>query len=558
MMRKVIDGKSVLHQHHCNESRIGRPMTAEEIHTFAVGSLADEYRQTGASCTIRNKRSENEADLTYVSVGDIEINILVVYRNDHSHTLDGIDTTWLRDEYRRRGVIPRVTFAYIDEIDNDVPICGESYSFSFYSLSVLPGEFNEPLPEELNPIQLAEKYAEAWKQFDASIVRPYLDKDFHYSSDWVFDEMPSRYEYMNYFRPKLHSIRRSGAYVNVEVGVNQSSGEVGLLMKQGNNNMILLLTTFNGRITSARMADYDPSYRTSTEAIPYEVPKCPDWENQYVMKLATGLRAAGWFIQDYFRRQKIEFPHFRWIQSELSYPAFQHMAFTYKGNIYSILFEFVSKDGNHIFPRDIRNQLQECKQNDLIACTILLDYDTYDPIIGGNHLISTQTREPINFTERRGNIVMSPWEINNFGVSIVKSQLEKEGKKILSFCDVLTIEPHIWFENEFGKRSYVIVNTITGNTPEAVNYRLNQQLLQTLLQYDGYYAEVGIFSRDAIAYDRDGNIIPLSQRGNMNEPKEILYRDHVFFLNYAGLKTIEHKAASDGVRDTPIFIIKED
>ena len=218
----------------------------------------------------------------------------------------------------------------------------------------------------------------------------------------------------------------------------------------------------------------------------------------------------------------------------------------------------MNEDGNHVYPRDIRNQLRECKKNDLIACTIPLDYDTYEPLIEGNHLISTETREPITFEERTGNIVMSPWEINNFGVSFVKGQLQKEGKKIMSFCDVLTIEPHIWFEDEMGRKSYVIVNTITGNTPEAVNYQLNQQLLMKFLQYEGYYVEVGISPRDAIAYDRDGNVVPLSQRDSMTNPKEILFRDHEFYINYSGLKYIERKAAENGVKDEPIFTIRED
>ena len=153
---------------------------------------------------------------------------------------------------------------------------------------------------------------------------------------------------------------------------------------------------------------------------------------------------------------------------------------------------------------------------------------------------------------------MSSWEINNFGISLVKGQLQKEGKRIISFCDVLKIEPHIWFEDEMGRKSYVIVNTITGNTPESVNYQLNHQLLMKLLQYEGYFVEVGLFPRDAIAYDRFGNVVPLSQRDSMTNPKEILFRDHEFYINYSGLKYIERKAAEDGVKDEQLFTIRED
>lgn len=557
-MRKYINGQPVVHSHHCDESRSGKPMTARELHKFCVESLAMEYRQTGARCDIREKESPNEADILFESMGKTPIIAMIVFRADKSTSTDGIDTTWMANEYRRTGAIPRLTFAYIETPEGAIPVCGGEYSLSFHSVSLIPDEINEPLANELTPIELAQRYAETWTHLDASIVRPYLDKDFHYKSDWVFDELPSRYEYLNYFRPKLRTIRRTGSGPTVKVGINQKTGGVGLVMRQGDNDAILMLTTANGRITSARMVDFSSDYVVSESTFPFQKPQDFGWEKAYENKLPTGLRAAGWFIQEYFRKKGIEFPEFRWIQSELCRPAFQHLAFAYKGNIYSVLFEFVNADCNFILERDIRNQLRECEQNDLIACTIPMDYETYEPLIPGNHLISTDTREPIELKERIGNIVMSAWEINNFGISMVKNQLRKENKKILSFCDVLTVEPHIWFEDEYGKKCYVIVNTISGNTPEATRYKLNQQLLLKFLEYDGYYTDIGIFPRDAIAYDRNGNMVPLSQRDSMTNPKEILFRDREYFINATELRFIERKAAESGVNDTPIFVIKND
>ena len=551
-MRMIRDGMPVKHVHQCAEDRKGQPMTAMELHEFAVCCLADEYRMTGATCVVRDKKNPNEADITFISV-DMQVNVLVICRDEGSRSLEGVDPRWMVDEFRHTGNVPRATFAYIDTKGDDSPYCGGEYSFSFHSVSLLPDEFNEPLPEQLTPLQLAEKYAETWKRLDASIVRPYLDKDFHYKSDWVFDEMPSRYEYMNYFRPKLFTIKRSGSIVDVKVGVNRITGKTGLIMRQGNNDMIILLTTANGRITSARMAEFIPEFESAEKKLLYVIPQSEGWQMAYEEKLSTGLRASGWYIQEFFRSQGIEFPDFRWIQSELNHPAFQHLAFAYKGNIYSILMEFVNSSGNHILPQDIKNQIRECKNNDMIACTIPLDYETYEPLLDGNHLISTETRENISFGERKGNVVMSAWEINNFGVSIVKDQLRKEGKKIISSCDLLTVEPQIWFENEYGKKCYVIVNIISGNTPEAVNYKLNHELLLELLDYDGYYAELGIFPSDGIAYDSEGEIVPLSKRDSMTDPKEILYRDKGFYINYTGLRNIERKAAENGVDHKSLY-----
>ena len=274
----------------------------------------------------------------------------------------------------------------------------------------------------------------------------------------------------------------------------------------------------------------------SDNRYPFRKPKEPDWEREYESKLPVGLKAAGYFIQEYFWDMGVGFPVFRWLQTELCYPAFQHLSFAYKGNIYSVLFEFVDEMGNHIFLRDIKNQLRECEENDLVACIIPLSYETFKPLIFGNHLIYTETRKPVIIEERTGNIKLSPWEINNFGVSIVKDYLEKENKKILSFCDVLEVEPNIWFEDEHGKRCYVIVNTISSNNPEAVNFQLNQQSLLKLEQYDGYYAEVHIFSED----------------------NSILYRDNIYEIDFKGLKYIENIASKFGVMDKPIYTIREE
>ena len=130
---------------------------------------------------------------------------------------------------------------------------------------------------------------------------------------------------------------------------------------------------------------------------------------------------------------------------------------------------------------------------------------------------------------------MSAWEINNFGVSIVMQDLEKEGNKIMSFCDVLNIEPQIWFEDKNGNRCYVIVNTISGSTKENTEYQINHNLLMRFINYNGFYAEVNILPNDLIAKDENGRVLMPSERFDSKNPKEILYRDHQFYINYRGL-----------------------
>ena len=57
--------------------------------------------------------------------------------------------------------------------------------------------------------EFLEKLAEAYKTYDASVVENYLAEDMHYASLWVFQELTSKAEYMDYLRGKLLSMQRS-------------------------------------------------------------------------------------------------------------------------------------------------------------------------------------------------------------------------------------------------------------------------------------------------------------------------------------------------------------
>lgn len=299
----------------------------------------------------------------------------------------------------------------------------------------------------------------------------------------------------------------------------------------------------------------DTKDKSKVESKPYRIPTIEGWQRIYESKLSQLYGAAGHHIQGYFRERGINEPDFRWIQTSLTYPAFQHFCFAYCGNIYSILIEFVSNNENYIFQRDVKNQIRECKKNDLIPCIIQLDLSSGKPLVPDTHLISTQDRTPISFIKREGDVKMSPWEINSFAVSIVLQYLKKEGNEIINYTDILSFEPNIWFYDKKGNRCYVIVKAISGSTRENLNYKINQELLLRFPDCDGYFAEVGISPSDAVVYDDDGNIIPLSKRFQQDNPIETLYRDHGFYINFKGLKYIERQAAEKGAISTPIYDI---
>lgn len=62
-----------------------------------------------------------------------------------------------------------------------------------------------------------EKLAEAYQTYDASIIEDYLADDMHYASMWVFHEMTSKAEYVDYLKGKLHTFKCNNICFEFEV-----------------------------------------------------------------------------------------------------------------------------------------------------------------------------------------------------------------------------------------------------------------------------------------------------------------------------------------------------
>ena len=71
-------------------------------------------------------------------------------------------------------------------------------------------------------IDFLEKLAEAYQTYDASVVEDYLADDMHYASMWVFHEMTSKKEYMDYLTGKLATLKRS----NIKLGYKIVEGRM--------------------------------------------------------------------------------------------------------------------------------------------------------------------------------------------------------------------------------------------------------------------------------------------------------------------------------------------
>jgi hypothetical protein len=94
---------------------------------------------------------------------------------------------------------------------------------------------------------------------DVSSLEPLLAEDFHYASQWVFDEIESKSAYLNYIVPKLEAIRKSGtvAWAEMEWLDRQIPGPC-VVMAQGDKDNLLavvLAQVEHGKIKRLDLCD---------------------------------------------------------------------------------------------------------------------------------------------------------------------------------------------------------------------------------------------------------------------------------------------------------------
>lgn len=251
---------------------------------------------------------------------------------------------------------------------------------------------------------------------------------------------------------------------------------------------------------------------------------------------------AGSHLQNEFNRNKGHVPEsrdFRWIKAELTYPSFDHLTFGYGDQVFSVLVDLCDAGGSCLSENERDRFIRATSENNLIPCRFQIMLPALMPAMSGWNLTHFSTGKSIVPSEIAGNdsIPMSEWELRNFAIQVVRNHIEQQEQgKVLSFCDVLQIDPQIWFEDSAGNSCWVVARHLR-HPDEAISStwvgleNSNPQLKA----YDGFFAGVSMVSSAPILRDRKGNVIPLSERYTGNAP---LYRGDQFYVKFDGLQRI--------------------
>jgi len=216
--------------------------------------------------------------------GKEPIAVLVVYSGGQNPDFISVDTSLLTEQFYFESRIPRIIFAeamcsvdgkparhvvprstfknqtnIVYHDDHMPPLRGGSFFFRYHSRGAVPNETNVPIKRVLDPVQLAIAYAQNWSSFSQRRLIRLLDKDFHYSSEGTFDEIPSRWEYLSDLDDWMKFLKYTLG-VKASAAKNRVTGQTGVVLKYEDKTFLLKLKTANGRILSATKTLYDPQF----------------------------------------------------------------------------------------------------------------------------------------------------------------------------------------------------------------------------------------------------------------------------------------------------------
>jgi hypothetical protein len=227
---------------------------------------------------------------------------------------------------------------------------------------------------------------------------------------------------------------------------------------------------------------------------------------------------------------------FKWVKTDLTYPSFDHLTFAFKNVVFAVVIELIDSVGSTFNKQQKENLLNACSKNNLIPCLFKINiqetknilrnsiHEEFDlfPIEKGWNLYNVYTNEKITPTILSSDepMPMSTWELSNFAIQVVILELTNTKNQILSFCDLLEINPQIWFKNKNGQVGWIIVKHIfTDFDYQFYDYIGLEKRTMSLLPFDGYYASVQFQSINT-------------------KSSKLLLRGDQFQVNYNGLQKI--------------------
>ncbi len=220
----------------------------------------------------------------------------------------------------------------------------------------------------------------------------------------------------------------------------------------------------------------------------------------------------------------------QWLRASLNPPIAEHLSFRL-GN--QLIFVYVDVEALPLVGKRKDLFLRVSNEATAIPCILKMEHrlGTYEPIYSGWGLIDAITGKAVNPTNLVSNdfIEMSDWELHDFAIQVVRSHLEKDGKKVFSFQSSRHIDPSIWFEDKNGA-CWVVVRASRYPKKKA-DYPVN---IKDIKQSCSKMSNVGFFASVTVANSDD----PFDPKAENNGNFLPLYRGHGMTIRFDGIEPV--------------------
>ena len=166
-------------------------------------------------------------------------------------------------------------------------------------------------------------------------------------------------------------------------------------------------------------------------------------------------------------------------------------------------------------------------------CILKMEHSrgTFEPAHSGWGLVDALTGKAVNPADMVSDerIEMSDWELHDFAIQVVRSHLEKEGKKVFSAQSSLHINPSLWFEDENGP-AWVVVRA--ARYPKKSADRPAN--LEEIKDYCSKMSREGFFA-SVTAASADDPFDPFAEKNGNFSP---LFRGHGMKVRFEGIEPV--------------------
>lgn len=152
-----------------------------------------------------------------------------------------------------------------------------------------------------------------------------------------------------------------------------------------------------------------------------------------------------------------------WLRAHPHPPFLEHLSFRLGNQLFFVRIEDV--DGKAQGPGTIRGLAAAARDGNGHACILPMKKKLFGGSwvadMPGWGLLNAETRKPINpvslVTEEK--IEMTPWEVHDMAVQVVRDYLQKEGFELMSWQGNPEVDPSIWFVGKTRRPEWVVVRS---------------------------------------------------------------------------------------------------